>query len=264
MLRKFAAIVAAGILGVMASSSKADTDTYVVGYLNGVSPALASATISTSSGSFYAGQLNWSVTATNNATAFPVGSGFSTYCIDITDDIGIGGTYQFHLTSLGSATYLGGNYSYGAGTVTMVEAIDTLYSEFWGQSTTATNTYSAAQESAAFQGAVWDILFTPPVTINLGDSGANTLEGDELATLDNQLATAGGLDGYNVMALVAAPDGPVGTGQYNAQGQDQGLVVVPSLGSAPVPLPSTSMGGCVLLGLFGVGVAAKKRFSTAQ
>jgi hypothetical protein len=258
MFRKFAAIVAVGMLGAMASSSRADT--YVAANLTGVSPSLATATLN-GSGNFYAGLLNWNVVATSNSSVFAVGSNFNTYCVDISHDIGIGGTYQYDLTSLGSAAALAGKtYTYGAGSVSMVEAIDTLYSQFYGQSTTATLTYSADQEAAAFQGAVWTVLFTPPNSIGLGDAGATTLEGDELAALDTQLAT-GGLDAYNVMALEADPSGPL---PYNVQGQDQALVVMPTFGSSPVPLPSASMGGCVLLGLFGLGAASKKRFATAQ
>ncbi len=258
MFRKLAAVAMLGILGAMASSSRADT--YVAANLTGVSPSLSSATLN-GGGGFYAGLLNWNVVATSNSSVFAVGSNFNTYCVDISHDIGIGGTYQYDLTSLGNAAALQGTYNYGTGTVSMVTAIDTLYSEFYGGSTTATITYSADQEAAAFQGAVWTVLFTPPNSIGLGDGGATTLEGDELAALDTQLATVGGLDAYNVMALVADPNGPL---PYNVQGQDQALVVMPTFGSVPAPLPSTSMGGCVLLGLFGLGVASKKRLSLAH
>ena len=259
MIRKLAAAVMLGIFGAAASSSMADT--YVAATLTGVSPALSTATLN-GSGDYYAGLLNWNVAATTNSAVFAVGSDFNTYCVDISHDIGIGGTYQYDLTTLSHAAALSGTYNYGTGTVSMVEAIDTLYSEFYGGSTTASGPYSADQEAAAFQGAVWTILFTPPNTVGLGNTGATTLENSELTALDHQLATAGGLDAYNVMALVADPGGPLT--DYTVQGQDQALVVMPGFGSSPVPLPSTSMGGCVLLGLFGLGAISKRRLSLAR
>jgi hypothetical protein len=256
MFRKFAAIVAVGILGVMTSSSRADS---VVANLGSVGPAIATATISTSPGlTFYAGQLNWSVVATYGP-ALANTTGFGTYCIDITHDISTGNDYEFDVDPLSSASGLAGNYNYGSGTVLKVAAIETLYSDFYSPSL-------SDEQAGAFQGAVWSILFGPS-TISLNDGTANGIEAADLGTLDGQLALGTTLDYYNVMALVADPSSPVGKGPipgYTAQGQDQALVVLPTFGSVPVPLPSTSMGGCVLLGLFGVGVASKKRFSTAQ
>jgi hypothetical protein len=259
MLRKFAAIVAAGILGAMASSSRADS--VVATLASSGNPPPADIVSFPGIGSVYAGLLNWSVVTTTAGSQLANTSSFSTYCIDTVDEIGVGGTYEFDLDSLSSDKFLSGTYNDNVSNVSDVSAIETLYTLSYGSSTLSDDA------AAGFQAAVWNIL--TGVTLGL-DNNAQSAYNADIASLDTQLQTGNSLIGYNVMALVADPSnsGEPSLGGsipgYPDQGQDQALVVVPTFGSSPVPLPSTSMGGCVLLGLFGVGVAAKKRFSTAQ
>lgn len=233
----FALGVAVVMLGAMESVSRAES---IVATLGQPGPADI---ISINGQGAYAGVLNWQVNAATASAPLSVGQNFGTYCIDIVHDIGVGGVYEYNIVGLGSDSFLANTYL----GVSDVLAIQTLYSDAYAASLASNDL------AAGFQSAVWTVLFSG-VSITGLDAGASAALTADLTLLNAQMASNTFLDTYNVMAMVADPSAPTGTGPipgYPAQGQDQGLVVM-NFGSAPVPLPSTAWSGLSILGGLGV------------
>lgn len=201
----------------------------------------------------YAGQLNWS------SANSPFGSTFNTFCIEFVQDVDFNVGYDFTtLSDIGLAPYpyvaptgdgtTGMESILGLGTTRNKE---TLLRQLWGEfydSTkdgVASGSYTDSIETAAFQVAIWKILYESSTTT---DDQTSLVSG--VFKLNN-----GGLVGNKATEyldwLVAHPTASQAIGLTalsNPTAQDQILFTgTPSLIIASVPLPSSACAGTGLL-----------------
>jgi hypothetical protein len=239
--RTWSAAIVTAALGIMSSFSMADSLQLNLSSLGAGDTGLS---VGSDNGDVFAGQIGWTVTKALPAN-IDIPSSFYTYCIDITHNIGVGGTYNFDVESLSDSSFVGSEAA----------AINDLYARDYSVS-------PSSDQAAGFQAAIWTLLF-PTNVANLGPSLSPQAFADENADLAQVAADLGPggtpqspLD-YTVAALVADPSA---FPDNQAQGQDQALVVFPTGSfSSPVPLPATAGVGFSMLAGFGVLAAARKR-----
>lgn len=243
---RLAVLVAVGSVS-LAGVARADT---VTATLDGVSPARIVGLSYNDQwlGYAFAGALNWHGEATNGQG---LDGRFTTFCIDLTQDVYLGGTYTFDVADPNLApnplppTAPVGATGMGATNRQRLESLYALEYERIG-----TND----DRGAAFQLAIWEMLFDTGTShdVSTGQfavSGAST----DVINLANQFVT-------DATAPGALTFGNQLVALTNATAQDQ-LFVGPPLAPehgpplAAVPTPAAAIGALPLLG----GLALFKR-----
>jgi hypothetical protein len=243
----YAVALAASVLSIGAGAARADS---VTATLNNVSPSQIVNVYYQGQydGQGYAGSINWTANSSTGSAA-PTGS-FGTYCDDLTQDIYIGGTYSYNITSMlntpdpAPPTNPSALVGMSAGTAQDIVNLYALEYDGIGNSN---------DKSAAFQIAIWEMEYethsgTPDVSSgNFYVTGESSLA----QTLADQYAlaaeTAGTLSYHNQILGMTSPTA-----------QDQLFIGGPTPQGGPtVPTPAAALGGIPLLGL--VAVARKIR-----
>ncbi|MGA2708001.1 MAG: VPLPA-CTERM sorting domain-containing protein [Steroidobacteraceae bacterium] len=166
----------------------------------------------------------------------PTGPDILAWCVDLSHTINIGSTNNFSLLSGGNPTttaYFSSLYT-GANGATTVANLEHLASNWLGSVTTV-------DQSAAFQIAMWDIMF------DFSGASAVTANGANAAAVNAQVATyLGNLSGPITEQLTYLQDDGTNGGSI------QNLATF-----TPVPLPASVW--LMLSGVAGVGVMARRR-----
>jgi len=252
------------VAGVLAAAAPAFAGT-VNATLSTVSPSVTNLSVSFNGGGFencYVGQLDW---VNNTGTDPLVGSSFSTFCIDGTQNVYLGGTVTYTVGSLATSPQPVDVYPYGMGAERALRLTD-----FWNKymSTTTGSVivpagYTANQANAAFQIGIWEIEYDSPTSttgpINFTPDLYNgnfklqtTASSDPSVVLAQSwltadLSTAG--SAYSLYALQSD----------TAQDQVFGVLNPPPVGGEVpvVPLPAALPMGAAMLS--GMGLIARLR-----
>lgn len=220
------------VAGCVGGSAKADVVTTFIG----VEPSQAvnvSATLNGNTRTINgtpAGVFNF-VVVDDGGTG--LGPTFRSFCGDFFQDVAVGESYTFTAVPFADLPDVGGN-------ATKISKIQELYDRFYDLTTTAEN-------GAAFQLALWEILYDPDNT--------NLSSGNFTAT-DPGGATSIGIaqSWLNIIGDSSIPD-PARryelTGLFSPTGQDQ---IVPG---EPIPGPA----GVVLLAIGAVGLVVRRQLA---
>ena len=167
------------------------------------------------------------------------GQSFSTFCTDVYQSLSFGQTYQYDRFTVDQTKALWGNATYNPNSYSLVSKLFT----------TAYSSVNNSTTSAAFQYALWELLYEKSGSYKIGSDGNFWLTGtDNLATTqaNNWLASlSSASEGYSVQSLYS------GAQQNPANKQD--LVI-----ATPVPEPQTYALALVSLGIV-AGYARRKR-----
>lgn len=206
----------------------------------------------------YAGQLNWS---TSDSTLGPT---FQTFCIEFTQDVYIGSSYTYStLSDIGMAPYpyvaptgtIAGGMSTVDGLGTTRDK-ETLIRQLWGQYYNSTHdgiaigAYTDSIETAAFQVAIWKILYE--TSTNAADQTSLTSGSFEL---NNGGLVAAEASNY-LTWLLNNPDAGMAVGftalsSPTAQDQLYFGGTTSRLQTPSVPVPSSAIAGSGLLAALG-------------
>lgn len=224
--------IALAAVAVSAASTFAGT---VVAKFNSVTPSLNVNYVSPAGNAgTSAGVFNWNRTGGTHAGTPVIGSSFSSFCIELTQNIGTGTTYTMNVVPLASAPVPGLPPVGGMGQSKAQDLRRLWASYFHLAALSNTN-------AAAFQVAVWEIVYETAAqydvnTANTGTRGAFYITNQSaVRTLANSWLSNLGQAEANLAAL------------SHPTFQDQ-LVLIPT--------PPALLAG---LGLLGVGVANKLR-----
>lgn len=257
------AFVALGVVGQAASASTVIGNTLaplppnIIGVrLDGVNGVNNQANGSWS-GSVFAGGIEWSRIGGSSTQSFfdynfTTGDGtlslskFTSYCIDIVEDVYVPyGPYRYDVKDPTQAPLKAG-YAYDL--ITPLKA--QLLAALWGEHIQDSFTMTSAGGQAAFQAAVWNIVFDNDYTVTYSSTAHFSMtDSPDIASLANQwLGDAKFAVDNNVgpRAKLLALTSPTvdGDGGVSNSAQDQ-LVAV--------PLPASVQAGGVLIGLLGLG-----------
>lgn len=200
--------------------------------LNNVSPSQTFG-YSTNGGSSYkstkAGVFNWTRTGGSHV-GDPVGN-FRSFCVELTQNISPGSSYTYDVVAVEDAPNDG--FASGMGT-----AKAALLSELWGRF------YSPlfdADQAAAFQVSVWEIVYDGGVDLAAGSFQAQSLA-TGFVTLSQTWLNV--LDGTGAMANLGA--------MTNPNRQDH-IYELPTPTNEQIPAPAAATAGLMGLGLLGIG-----------
>lgn len=236
-IRTHALMIAAALV-IPAGMATADT---VTAKLDNVSPSQV-VTIhydGQNLGGAYAGSINWTETASSGATA-PTGN-FSTYCIDLTQEINIGHSYDYTIADILDApnpkppTASPSDVGMSANDA---REIENLYAQEYDGIGTDND------KAAAFQISIWEMMYETAPTYDatsgnfyVTGASANVLN---LVSSDVAAASASGvnLQFHNQILAMTSPTA-----------QDQLFIgaAVPQGGPPAVPTPAAAMAGIPLL-----------------
>ena len=225
-----AAVVAAAVLGVAGARAEAATVTLVD---MGTQYALPYTTVGVtfngaSMGQTIAGPEQWH----RQSGSLALGDNFTTFCIELTQDVWDGAVFTYDIGALENVPPPGVSL---AGTGSGMSKADYLR-KLWALHESQV---VDGMTGAAFQTAVWDIVYDADFSLSVGNFRAT---GTATALAQNWLT-----DVKNSHVAYTAPNLVALT---NPEGQDQ-------IALAPVPLPSAAVGGLVVLG--GMGLARVRR-----
>jgi len=272
------ALAAIAIAATSWSAARADT---VTAKLNGVEGGTPYNTFDLHLGSGAAtdsgaitGALQWTVQSVSNPSntfGLAAGNTIDTFCIEITQNVGIGGTYTFTETpSLANAPtdmqYITNVdvpvINTGMGN-TKANLLNELYNEVLEQSFFETLN---KDQATAFQLAVWEIVYENSLTsgqtgnanLNLGSGSFYVNNGSNVTSAAIITQAQGWLNGLNAtylnknnIAVFALTD------QNN---QDQAFSLLVTKKNVGTPLPASLGNAALLMGVFGAGyVLVKKR-----
>jgi hypothetical protein len=205
-------------------------------------------TLDGTSESTSAGVFNWTSVAggTNNFGSFDA------FCIELTQTINYGGTYLYNIDPLANGPTPGLDTG-GPNTSGPMGAMKaSQLSELWGRYFNTISTGSPAQQNvnaAAFQIAVWDIVFGSNLSLTQGYFVADNPSDADVVLAQSWL---NGLNGTGPMADLVALDSPT----------DQDMVTAvpggPSDITAAIPEAATSVTGLLGLGVLAL-LAARRR-----
>jgi hypothetical protein len=210
--------------------------------LAAASPAFAADPVTVVLGGFKHGSKE--ATITNNGTLIGTygageylgtlnGQSFSTFCTDVYQSVSFGPTYTYDPLTSDQTKQLWGNVPYNPNSYSLVSKLFT----------TAYSSVNNSTTSAAFQYALWELLFEKSGNYTIGSNGNFWLTGTNTdATTQanawlNSLSSA--TEGYSVQSLFS--------------GARQDLVI-----ATPVPEPQTYALALVSLGIV-AGYARRKR-----
>lgn len=241
-------MAAAGIvLALLASPATAD----VIGTLQGVNPGLtgylSGTALSGGAAHVWAGQLDWgNVSGLKN----PSQTTFWTYCIQINNDIGIGGTYRWALTDLANTLDVDMNPSLK---VQKATALQQLFGYVKAQAATGTPVAGGLPlgnaQAAALQVAVWEIVYSPtdPYTSSLTPASSYLSFTADSQNSSVQTVASSYLTNFKSYGGALTLDGLTSVGA----GQNQAITECQS-GPVPVPLPATCGAVIAMLGVGGL------------
>ena len=249
MLRTIKALAAALAIGVTSAGALASST--VNATFNSVSPGESfNYSLDGNGESTTAGVFNWTSVAggTTNLGAY------NAFCIELTQTINYGGTYLYNIDPLSNGPTpgydTGGNGINGPMGATKAGDVE----ELWGRYYTNIFTGSSAQQqvnAAAFQIAIWDIVFGSNLNLASGNFHATNLSDPAVVLAQSELNS---LTGTGPMANLIALD--------NSSAQDMVTTttpVVPAGGS----VPEAGTTGTAALGLAGLTLAALRRRKVA-
>jgi hypothetical protein len=150
-----------------------------------------------------AGQFNWNRDAGNPGTDVTVPTSFFAYCIELTQQVAFNTVYDYTLDTLPNAPIpLTPPYGVPMGAA-KADAIEELWGRFWSPAFTN-------QDAAAFQVALWEIVYDGPYGANTSTGGLNIFSNVNPATIVQANAWLAALDGtgpkaYGLLALTS-PD----------------------------------------------------------
>jgi hypothetical protein len=254
IVRGVIGLVALAVIGGFCQSSRADT---VTATLEGLTPYSFPNMYLVGQGTIGggAGAIGWQGQSGN---ALGLTGAFQTYCIDLIQDIYFGDPYTYDVQVLSTAPQPGAypNGQTGGMGAQKASELNTLFQENF-------NNLSTDDDMQAFQLAIWSIVYDTPTQLANGPGVENTNDNFYVLNSLNDGTVISIADGY-LTSAVNLSDQETFSGTLVALvgengAQDQIYAGPPSLGSSPVPLPSSSIGGCVLLGMCGLGAVAKKR-----
>jgi hypothetical protein len=221
--------------------------------LAGATPAFAADPVTVVLGGFKYGSKQ--VTITNNGTEIGTygageykgtlnGQSFSTFCTDVYQSLNFGPTYQYERLTVDQTKQLWGNDPYAAtiynpGSYSLVSKLFT----------TAYSSVNNSTTSAAFQYALWELLYEKTDSYSIGNDGNFWLTGTDAAAKTQANAWLASLasasEGYSIQSLYSGA-------QQNPMNR-QDLVI-----ATPVPEPETYALALVSLGIV-AGYARRKR-----
>ena len=241
------ALAIAAVIGSLAAGASATTTLNAT--FNGVSPgANFNYSFDGSSTSTTAGTFNWT-----SVTGGSVNYGaFTAFCIDLTQNISTGGTYLYNVDPLQNGptpgTDTGGHGVNGAMGATKAGELDELWGRYFNNILVGT-TAQQQQNAAAFQIAVWDIVYGTGLNLTNNSANFHATNGSDPDVVQAQ-TELNSLNGLGPMANLVALDSST----------NQDMVMSPS-GTQPaggaVPEPMTA--GLSALGLGGLLLAALRR-----
>jgi hypothetical protein len=218
------------VAGCVGSAAKADVVTTFIG----VDPSQPVDVTATKSGNTRAiqgtpaGPFNF-VVIDDGGTG--LGPTFRSFCADFFQDVAVGQNYTFTPVAFADLPDVAGN-------ATKISKVQELYDRYYDVATNAEN-------GAAFQLALWEILYDP--------NNTNLSSGNFIATDPGGATSIGVAQSWlNVIGDSSIPDPSqryILSGLYSPTGQDQ---IVPT---QPVPGPA----GVVLLAIGAVGLVARRK-----
>jgi hypothetical protein len=216
------ALAAATMATALAAPAMADT-VNLTGFTYGSQPILATSTSPAVSGTFSAGQ--FSGTLNSNA--------FVTFCTELTQ------TFNFN-TLYNNYSVVNGLTAWGS---TVYQGMNRLMSYGIANGLPSNNSAS----SAAFQAAVWEVIYEPTGNYNFGSGNFTASSGNG--------TTQGLLNGWNWAAVMSTPITHTVDQLHHPNHQD-------FLVTTPVPEPESY--AMMLAGLSLVGAIARRRRSSAN
>jgi hypothetical protein len=192
-----------------------------------------------------AGEYLWTQTA--GTPILGNNGNFYTFCVELTQDIGYGGSYTYTTTSLTNVPDPAGQYGYPTMSTAQAGDIDNLWANEIGS---VTNNDAATE----FQTAIWDIIYdynsTNTYHNNLSVGIVSSADGLSGTTFNNVVNSwvstavsdenSGDLGDTNLIAL------------ENASDQDQ-------ITALAVPLPGTFQTGFAILGIIAAFRVVRRR-----
>lgn len=135
-----------------------------------------------------AGQFNWTRDGALPGTDVTVPTQFGSYCIELTQTLAFNTTYEFTLANLEDAP-VPATPPYGVPMgAAKADAIRELWGRFWSPAFTN-------QDSAAFQLAIWEIVYDGPNGANTGTGVVNLFSNINPATITQANTWLAALDG---------------------------------------------------------------------
>lgn len=204
----------------------------------GLTPYMGSTAMS-SAGSV--GLYNWTIIGPSSLG--PVGMNFSTFCIDIPQDIALNGQYDYTVTDPSNAPKPVSTYMNGPMGADNAAALGRLWAADIGNVLNATSVKNELEAAAAFQLAVWKIVYNEaPDNLNTNDALDNLTI--KLYTADSATETQINTDAFNWASAALNSSGP-GTpliALSSTTAQDQITMA---------PTPAAAIAGLVLMaGIF--------------
>lgn len=200
----------------------------------------------------YAGFLNWSQSPAGNNAFVP--QNFSTFCIEISQNVGIGGTYTYLVADLANAPNTNNNPSAQMGAAA-AQAIGVLWAQYYPTLDNNNNPQASLVQAAAFQLAIWRIEYDWNDGLSKTDFTNLSLSTANFQANGNSSVTTAA---SSMLGFVYDNDAtaPVATGLIaltNASYQDQ-ITLDPPLAATPEP-SSLCLGiiGSLVLTTFGYG-----------
>lgn len=197
-MNRMYAIAALGLLSAAAGADGA----FITANLMGISPALT-VEVAAFGGGFvnvYDGRYNWF--RTGGDAAAPIGT-FTSYCIEITQHVSLGGTYNFEPVPTESAPLPAGVLA----PMGIVKA-DQLAELFGSLGFNAFTDPITAQQAAAIQIAVWEIVYEVPGNpLDVSGGNIHFQNGGAIADAQALLNTIDGVGPrFTSLYAISSPD----------------------------------------------------------
>jgi hypothetical protein len=264
--------IAALAVGILATAGIASADT-AGGALSGntsigLNPGTSDMSVTFGSLTYnpaFVGKINWTTVPATSTSAFftaggPFASSFSTYCIEGTQDVFFGSSYQWNVSNLSD------DLAPSPGTVFSSQQISDITS-FWNRYYDVSVT--SAENATAFQVGIWEIAgddvlsttgtastyFTAGSFKAFSNSAIDTNALNDAATWLDAVKTGNAFTTQNEYSILALT---------NSASQDQLVGVLnPTFGGPPgTPMPAALPAGLSLMGCIGAAQLLRRRRQT--